>query len=245
MSFIKNIGRSYYKSRIILTFSLITIILVVILSRIGYLFIKDLYLIQLQEQVNIVSRMIARQIDPSYLNLLDLGTPAGATEIYFRDLLKRNLDPKLHSEIFIFDKNFKVVIHSDRNFIYGETEPGLLINKKEISELKINPGIASLPFKGDDSNWYLWGFFRLNNSHWLAVRESAARFEKLDQLSTLFWLIGFGGVAVTILAGFFMANSITKPLNKLVKFSSEIGKGNFNTQIPDKMHGRSNYFLMK
>ena len=52
-----------------------------------------------------------------------------------------------------------------------------------------------------------------------------------------FWLIGFAGVVITIFAGWFMANSIVKPLNKLVKLSSEIGKGNFDIDVPHAMHG--------
>ncbi len=237
MSLIKNISRSYYKSRIILTFGLITIILVIVLSRVGYLFIKDLYLIQLQEQVNIVTQMIAKQIEPSYLNLLELGYPSGTSETYFRDLLKRNLNPELHSEIFIFNNDLDVIIHSNHDFIHGLTGPGLFLNKKEIYDLKINSGIASLPFKGEDNNWYLWGFFRLNNSNWIAVRESAARFENLDQLSTLFWLIGLAGVIITIAASWFMADAIIKPLSRLIKFSTEIGKGNFKISVPSVMHG--------
>jgi len=204
---------------------------------VGYLFIKDLYLIQLQEQVNIVAQMISKQVEPAYLNLLEFGSPTGTSEIYFKDLLKRNLDTKLHSELFIFNNDLDVVIHSSPDFIYGEAEPILLLNKKEIFDLSINSGIASLPFKGDDDNWYLWGFFRLNNNHWLAVRESAVRFEKLDQLSTLFWLIGFTGVAITIFAALLLANAIIKPLNKLIRFSSEIGKGNFEERIPSSMRG--------
>ena len=237
MSFIGNIKQSYYKSRIVITFSLITIILVVVLSRVGYLFIRNLYLVQLTEQVNVVTKMIAKQIEPSYLNLLELGNPVGSSESYFRDLLKRNLEPNLHSEVFIFNDSLNVVIHSNHEFIYGETDPALLLNKKEIFDLKINSGTASLPFRGDDNKWYLWGFYRLNNNNWLAVKESAVRFEKLDQLSTLFWLIGLAGVVITIFAGWFMANSIVKPLNKLVKLSSEIGKGNFEIDVPQSMHG--------
>jgi hypothetical protein len=179
MSLIKNIKQSYYKSRIIITFSLITIILVVVLSRAGYLFIKELYLVQLQEQVNIVAQMIAKQIEPAYLNVLELGYPTGSSEEYFRGLLNRNLDTKLHSEIFIFNNGLDVIIHSDNKFILGETEPALLLNKKEISDLKTNSGIASLPFKGDDKNWYLYGFYRLNDSFFIAVKESASVLKSL------------------------------------------------------------------
>jgi signal transduction histidine kinase len=35
----------------------------------------------------------------------------------------------------------------------------------------------------------------------------------------------------------FLANAIVKPLNKLIRFSSEIGKGNFDERIPSSMHG--------
>ncbi|RPI72011.1 MAG: sensor histidine kinase [Ignavibacteriales bacterium] len=237
MNLIKNIKHSYYKTRIIITFSIIIIILVIVLSRVGYLFIKDLYLVQLQEQVNIVTHMIARQIEPAYNNLLELGSPTGSSEIFFRELIRRNLDPELHSEIFIFNDKLDVIIHSNPEFTYGETEPNLLLNKMEIFNLEINSGAASLPFKGDDDNWYLWGFNRLSENHWLAVRESAVRFETLDQLSTLFWLIGLGGVIITIFAGWFMANAVVKPLDKLIKFSSDIGKGNFEITTPTSMHG--------
>ena len=119
MSFIGNIKQSYYKSRIVITFSLITIILVVVLSRVGYLFIRNLYLVQLTEQVNVVTKMIAKQIEPSYLNLLELGNPVGSSESYFSNLLRRNLEPNLHSEVFIFNDSLNVVIHSIMN-LYTE-----------------------------------------------------------------------------------------------------------------------------
>jgi len=181
--------------------------------------------------------MIANQIEPAYKKLLQLGAPTGSAENFFRDLFQKNLNPELHSEIFIFNENLEVVIHSNPSFAFGETEPALQLNQKEIFELEINSGTASLPFKGEDGNWYLWGFNRLNENHWLAVRESAVRFEKLDQLSALFWFIGLAGVVVTIIAGWFMANAVVKPLNRLIKFSSDIGKGKFETQMPDSMHG--------
>ena len=47
--------------------------------------------------------MIAKQIEPSYLNLLELGNPLEASEDYFRNLLRRNLEPNLHSAVFIFN----------------------------------------------------------------------------------------------------------------------------------------------
>jgi signal transduction histidine kinase len=181
--------------------------------------------------------MIAKQVDPAYISLLDIGVPTETTEKYFSGLLRRNLNPDLHSEIFIFNKENKIIIHSNQSVETGQTEPRLSLNQKEIGELKINSTTTSLPFKGDDENWYLWGFNRLNESHYLAVRGSAARFNEIEGLSTLFLFIGLGGVIITIIISWLIANEITKPLNKLVDFSTEIGTGNFSAVQPENMHG--------
>jgi len=230
-------SRQYYKIRIIITFSVVTIILVIVLSRVGYIFISNLYLTQLTEQVNIVTKLISKEIDRNYLDVLQLGNPTSTTKEYFKVLFQKNLDTLLHSEIFVFDEEFKVAVHSDTSFALGSEEPRLSINQKEIEELRVNEASASMPFKGDDGNWYLWGFYRLNGNYWLAVRESAARFEKVDEFSRTFWYIGLTGILISVFAGWLMSRSITKPLNKLVKFSSEIGKGNFSAIHPEKMHG--------
>ncbi len=229
--------KSYYKVRIIITFSLMTIIIVVIMAIAGYNYTKSLYLNQLNEQVNVVVKMLSKQIDNKYLALLPLGAPTKATENYFRGIFIRNKNPKLQSEIFIFDKKFDIVVHSDSTIAPGTFEPRLLINQKDILDLNKDSSAVSIPFKGNDNRWYMWGFYRLEPDYWLAVRESAARLEKVEELSSLFWFFGLGGTALSILLALLISRSITKPLDNLVKFSSEIGKGNFNSKLPKGMHG--------
>ncbi len=229
--------KSYYKVRIIITFSVMTIIIVVLISWISYNYTKNLYLNQLNEQINVVVNMLSRQINGKYLALLSLGSPTKATEDYFREIFNRNKNAKLHSEIFIFDKKFDIVVHSDSNIAPGTFEPRLLINQKDILDLNINSAALSIPFKGNDNKWYMWGFYKLEPNYWLAVRESAARLQKVEDLSSLFWYFGLAGIALSILLALLISGSITKPLDKLVKFSTEIGKGNFNFAVPKGMHG--------
>lgn len=210
------------------------------MSRVGYVFIRDLYLNQLGEQVNIVTKMISSHLDKKYLEFFSVGIPTKSADDYFREQFYKNSDSKFISEIFIFDEEFKIVVHSDPMKTRGETEPKLFLNQKEIFDLVVNEALPSLPFKGDDGNWYLWGFSRLNTKYWLAVRESAARFEKVESFSTLFWLIGLGGILLTILVSLFVAKKITQPIDILVEFSGEIGKGNFKINAPEKMKGEFN-----
>jgi len=238
---------SYYRIRIIFSFTIFTIILIVIIARVSYVFVRNLYLNQLEEQVRVVTQMIAGQIQPSYLNIISLGMPTKSTIDIFNQIFSRELENNsadittrlrsLTSEIFIFNKDNKIIVHSDTLILPGTLDPRLLLNQTEISELNIKQSKTSIPFKGNDGRWYLWGFYRLNNDYWLAVKESAVRLSEVDRFAAFFWYFGAAGTLLAIIIGWFMAKSITKPIDKLVKFSSEIGKENFKIDPPEKMHG--------
>jgi len=46
-----------------------------------------------------------------------------------------------------------------------------------------------------------------------------------------------GGIALTIILGFLVAASITKQIDRLTKFSADIGNGDFNSPLPEKING--------
>ncbi|MGE5497273.1 MAG: ATP-binding protein [Syntrophothermus sp.] len=238
MNFIKNIlNNYYYKIRIVLTFSLVTILLVVILSRISYQFIKEIYLSQITEQAVITVKMVKTQLDQEYIDILDLGKPSGSAADYFRELFARNLSARSNGELFIFDGKFNLVTHSDPSRETGNTEAGLLLNRHEILNLKPGSTVASLPFKGDDGSWYLWGFTRLNGNYWLALKESAGRLSQVESFSRIFWYIGMSGVIVILLLSLLISAAITKPLHRLIDFSREIGRGNMLVPGPEDIKG--------
>jgi signal transduction histidine kinase len=233
----KYILKSSFRTRIILTFVLITVLLVFLLARISYHFVRSLYLAQLTEQVEFVTRLVAKQIEAKYLQLLNLGLPITNTKEYFQSLFQRNISPRTTAEIFIFNEKFTIILHSDEAKTAGLQEAQLLLYRKEIQNLDLHQVTSSLPFKGDDDAWYLWGFFRLDQRYWLAFRESAARLEKVDDFSMLFWYVGLAGLAVSIVFGLILARTITRPIDRLVKFSTEIGSGNFKSAAPVNVKG--------
>lgn len=229
--------KSYYKYKIIITFSVITILLVALLSKVSYNFVKEFYLNQLANNVTKTTQLTAMQIDNAYLSFIQPGTITKTTKQYFNNLFNKQELKTIYSEAFVFDNNFNIIIHSDSTKLLGKPEARLLINENEIFNLKIYATVTSLPFKGNDNNWYLWGFNRLTENYWLAVRETANNFQQIDQLSIIIWYFGLGGIAFSILLGFIVAKSITQPIRKLVKFSDEIGQGNLNKNMPTKMKG--------
>lgn len=233
-------NKSYYKYRIVFTFSLVTIILVAVLARVSYVLVKELYLDQISSNVNKTIQLTADQIDKSYISFLESGITTKSTKRYFTNFLSKSKFTNIYSEIFIVNINLQTVFHSDLNRKLNIKEHRLLLNQNEIFGLENQKSIISFPFKGDDGNWYLWGFFRLSNKHWLVVKESAANFENVEELSTILWYFGLIGIIIALIVGIMVSNSITKPIRKLVIFSDEIGLGNLTVGKPEKMKGELN-----
>jgi nitrogen fixation/metabolism regulation signal transduction histidine kinase len=155
----------------------------------------------------------------------------------FQNMVKRNNIEKTVQEVFIFDRDFNLIVRSNKYVSRDQTSTSLLLNKTEINSLEHGASSTSLPFKGNDGNWYMWGFYRLNEEYYLAVRENASRLQKVEEFSVIFWYIGFGGVLITIIVSWIIANRITTPINRLIDFSSAIGKGKFSENVPNGIKG--------
>jgi signal transduction histidine kinase len=207
------------------------------MARVSYQFVRGLYLDQLSEQVKSITRMISLQINNTYLKALDVGTPTPLIKRYFLNIFKQYVQEEKQQKIFIFNHNFFIIIHTDSSVLSGKPEPQLELNRKEIRDLKIGGTITSLPFRGKDNQWYLWAFQRLGSNYWLAYQESAQRLKKVEEFSLIFWYVGIAGMFFIFLLGWIIARAITRPIDRLVNFSSEIGKGNFNASLPEGING--------
>lgn len=220
------------KARIILIFSLITVLLVGTVARISYSFVKTIYLEQIAEQVKLLNSIIAKDLNLSYLDFIESDKENLAFKYYEKKLNDYYMNMQLNNT-FLFNTNFEVLVSTGESI----SSARLKINRSEIYQLKTNEAVTSLPFKGSDNQWYLWGFYRLSNQYYLGIQESADRLNRLDYLSILFLAIGAIGILITVAAAWLLARSIANPINSLVQFSGEIGQGNFKTTEPKAVHG--------
>jgi signal transduction histidine kinase len=234
---LNRILKSSFKAKIIITFCSVMLIFIIIVARVSYQFIRNLYLDQLSDQVNTVTWMISKQIDGKYIKALEVGVPSPIIKNYFLNVFNQHIKNEEQKEIFIFSYNFHIIMHSDSSVLLGKPHPQLILNRKEIYDLQSGETTTSLPFKGRDNKWYLWGFHRLDINFWLAYQEGAQRLQKVEEFSRIFWYLGFSGMVFTFLLGWIIARAITRPIDKLVKFSSEIGKGNFSVSLPGGIKG--------
>ncbi|MBN2425839.1 MAG: HAMP domain-containing histidine kinase [Calditrichaceae bacterium] len=219
------------KPRIFITFSLITIILLSIMARFGYQTARESYESQAVANTTRLCRLLAEKIEVKYLDYIQ-PNPSNHAFQYFRQILN---DQKIRmelTEVFIFDSSLILYVNAGNKIAGSELE----INRKEIKELEIKACAASLPFKATDDNWYLWAYYRLSSGWYLGIQENAGRLAELDKLAYTFFLIGLIGVILTFMAAAFLTRSITKPIDKLVKFSARIGEGFFDDQVPPQRH---------
>ncbi len=229
-------ARISFRFRIILLFGIITLLLVSLMARMSYYKIREIYLEQLSDQVNLMTRVIAENMDAKYVRFLDTREMNGAAENFYRRYFLGQRQ-QLHLEnAFIFNNSFQIVI-SDTLSSDANAEPLLQINRKEIHDLKIKESAASLPFKAADGLWYMWGFYRLDENYWVGIREGADRLVVIEEISLAFWSIGILGIGLTGIGGWWLALAITKPIDSLVVFSDRLGKGEWKTPIPQHITG--------
>ncbi len=226
-----------FKLRLILTFCTIAILLVTLMSLVSYRFVREIYLNQLSEQVSLAAKVIGAELDAKYLSLLPEHDQNTLARLFYLKILSDQTHTVGIQNSFIFDDNYQILVHTDLSITRNYHESRLQLNRSEIRDLKIGESVASLPFKAGDGSWYMWGFYRLGENHWLGVQENAARLAKIENLSLLFWGIGIAGTLLAILSGWLLAGTIAKPVDKLVSFSHRLGKGEFDAPLPQTVRG--------
>lgn len=225
-----------FRIRIIVVFSVLSLLLVLTMAVAGYRFIKNVYLEEITSQATRKAEYFASVTDSGFVALLGLGAPSPAMEHHFVELSRR-FTPGGDAEFSIVTNSMETVVHSSKRGGYGLRDAALLLYRAESSALRTGEGFASTPFRGADGKWYLWGMHRLHPDYLLVVRESAARFEKIDGFALVFLFIGIGGAVITFLSALALARSLTRPIEKLIGFSNQIGGGNLSCPPPEGIHG--------
>ena len=228
------------RSRIVITFSIMVIFLVIIFSRISYYTLREIYLNQLSEHVDFLTRDIAINLNLKYFDYLVPTSDSTVAMHYYQEQLDHHLQGMNLEQIFIFRRDLDIIFKMSKTRSEMNPTPALILNSKPIENLYIGHSITSNPFKSQSGQWYLWGFYRLDEKYFLGIRENASRLAKVDQLSIIFWFIGAIAILITLIAGWFIARVISKPVERLVNFSEELGKGNFRYPLPKDIKGELN-----
>ncbi len=220
------------KTKTILIFGFLTLILVFVMAPLSYISVKNIYLKQVHQHVNLLSSIVSDELDLRFLDFIDPESESAGVHHYQKQL-QVTTDRLQLKNIFIFDSGGTVLVTTSQK----NNQAGLLLNLEEINKLKEGQSYNSLPFKSSDGDWYLWNYRRLNDKYFLGLRESSARLAEIDTLASWFIGVGFIGIVLVLIAGWYVGRSVAGPVNRLVDFSTEIGKGNLEAFPPVGIRG--------
>ncbi len=225
------------RNKLILVFTLLVLLIVAAMAGIGYVSIKDIYLDQIAEQNNRLSRLMGSTLSPQYLDFLGSNGGSSQAADYYRKQLQESSAQLGLSNAFLFNRELETLLQTNAEQPVAENDDRLLLNRTEITRLAPGQATTSLPFRDARGEWYLWGFYRIDADYWLGIQEHAREFQRVEELGQTFLLIGMIGMLLTGLAGWFLAATIAKPIDRLVRFSGALGQRDFKAALPEGLSG--------
>ena len=225
------------RNKLVLVFTMLILVIVATMAGIGYLSIKNIYLGQIAEQNIRLSRLMGTALNPQYLDFLGSGAGSNQAADYYRKQLEESSNQLGLSNAFIFNRELETLLQTNAEESVTGNDNRLLLNRTEITRLAPGQATTSLPFRDVRGEWYLWGFYRIDNDYWLGIQEHARQFQQVEELGQTFLLIGLIGMLLTGLAGWFLAATIARPIDRLVRFSGALGQRDFNAALPQGLGG--------
>jgi len=229
--------KTYYKKRIIFTFTGVTAGIIVLLISVSNFYIKEMLTNQISDQMKDMARYMIKKFDRRYLKSLKFGPPAESFKNYFTTFSDLNKDHENNAEVFIFNKNLRVIIHNNSLVEYQSTDPFLTIHNNLIANIKEGKVVTSLPFKTKKNKWYLWAFYKFDGNFYFAYKAETRRFSELDKFTTYINYFAVMSIIIISVIAVFLSKSITKPINKLVDYSLAVGEGIVTSTIPKGLKG--------
>jgi len=157
------------------------------------------------------------------------------TEVYFRDRLKRLQDAAGVEQIAFFDLKGGSLLDTD-NTAVGQLYFRHRFYTGAIDQVYKGKTAYSVLFQGIDGNPMMSGFcpilFQGRVAGGIRVDGSATFLSAVNQFRRKLYLIGFVGIAASVVLGLIMAGTIIRPVRKLMNASTRIGNGDYHEAIP-------------
>lgn len=192
-----------------------------------------------------VAQAVTTQIDARFLMQLQPGDEKTLTYSNILYKLNRVKDATKVKRLYIFDRHSKSLVDTEADIKIGTEYIRLRFDKSELESLWNGNAVHTVLFKGDNNVFYKSGYapIKINDEVVAAVGvDTSATFMRViktfRQSVILFVVVS---ILITIVIGFIFAQTITRPVNELVKYAEEIGKGNFSKEISIKSNDELGY----
>ncbi|MCE5269989.1 HAMP domain-containing histidine kinase [bacterium] len=183
-----------------------------------------------------VAGAVATRFEPELLASFRPGDEEFRSWQSYRAQLERMRQAAGLRRLLVFDLQFRSLLDTEPGLPIGTPLARLQYQRPEVEATLAGHPSASVLFRGDDGQWYKSGFAVVTgrDSAAVAVVAADAGADYLELVAGLGrWVILFVllGAALTVAAGFFLARSVSRPVQRLVEAAERIGQGRLDRAV--------------
>lgn len=220
--------------RLIFVFVILVIAILLIGGWMLHWMIRQSLETELGRKLMAVARAASVQFEDEEIGFLIQGA-GPRTAVYLRQQLLRLKASTDVKRITFFDLSGNSLLDTEESIVWGTPYFNLRFYRREMAEIKEGKSAYSVLFEGIDGLPTMTGYAPLYREKQImggiGVDGSVTFLDAVNRMRDRLYLIGIIGSCAAIGLGILMAGSITRPIEKLVKASRQIGKGNYTDPI--------------
>ena len=231
------------RARLLVAFLLPASLLFLLAGAAGYFASQEVLEDELGRSLSTIAGAAASQVSGPRMLMVEPGDDAAGTRTY-RNLLRTLMELREAtgaSRIVAFDRQGRVRVDTAGELPTGAEMPELARDRLELERMLERGGRAhsQVLFQGSDGELYLTGYAPIRNPDdagkvvgAIAVEGSATFWRPLQRLVWLYGVLVLTTLVVLGAVAFGVAQTLIRPLRKLMQAALRIGGGDLSTPVP-------------
>ena len=189
----------------------------------------------LGDKLMAIAHIAASQINGSIVINLRPGDEETRTYINFAEKLKRIKAASDARRLYVFDREHRLLLDTEAEARIGQRYIRLDFDQSELALVWKGETAHSVLFQGKDGRFYKSGYAPvLAGARVVAgvgIEASAPFVATIRRFRQSVILFAGAGMLVTVIIGLLFAQTITRPIHRLVRAAEEIGQGHLDREI--------------
>ncbi len=182
-----------------------------------------------------IAQAATTQISGMFVTQLAPGDEETLTYANLLNKINRVKEATNVKRVYIFDRDNRSLVDTDMDIPIGTEYFQLKFDRSELESIWEGDSVHTVLFTDEDGRYYKSGYapIKVNDEVVAAVGvdTSATFIEAIRKFRRSVVIFAGVSIIITIAIGFLFAQTITKPIHKLVVAADEIGRGNFDEKV--------------
>ena len=182
-----------------------------------------------------IAGIAAQEINPNLLMRLRPGDEGSRTYTNLRRKFLNIQEATGARRLYAFDRQGGSLLDTEAEAVIGRPYVKLKFDRTELEQVWAGEVAHSVLFEGTDGRMYKSGYAPIHSDGEIVAAVGVdigatflATVRRFRRTVLLFAAVGIG---ITVAIGFLFANTITRPIHRLVRAAERIGRGDFEAEI--------------